>query len=174
MHGRKKSDLPQTKEEKDAVQAKISNYKKASRTFATNVCPPSHPIRAAEAGPSNRSRAVTAPGSRSAPLACLIGGLSLGSLLLGSNVISPQFHHRTPTAVVGIGCEKARPPNPSAPSHVFRSRPFDPYVAPKLPKHVAVYPVPLPCRFTFFFVSLLLIVCCGLKDECAVYKRVLR
>ena len=37
MHGRKKSDLPQTKEEKDAVQAKISNYKKASRTVATNV-----------------------------------------------------------------------------------------------------------------------------------------
>lgn len=31
MHGRKKSDLPQTKEEKDAVNAKISNYKKASR-----------------------------------------------------------------------------------------------------------------------------------------------
>lgn len=30
MHGRKKSDLPQTKEEKDAVQSKISNYKKAS------------------------------------------------------------------------------------------------------------------------------------------------
>ena len=30
MHGRKKSDLPQTKEEKDAVQTKISNYKKAS------------------------------------------------------------------------------------------------------------------------------------------------
>ncbi|CAM9297573.1 unnamed protein product [Ectocarpus sp. 8 AP-2014] len=29
MHGRKKSDLPQTKEEKDAVRAKISNYKKA-------------------------------------------------------------------------------------------------------------------------------------------------
>ncbi|CAM9240482.1 unnamed protein product [Ectocarpus fasciculatus] len=28
MHGRKKSDLPQTKEEKDAVRAKISNYKK--------------------------------------------------------------------------------------------------------------------------------------------------
>eukprot|EP00903_Cladosiphon_okamuranus_P016843 g15533.t1 len=28
MHGRKKSDLPQTKEEKDAVQAKIFNYKK--------------------------------------------------------------------------------------------------------------------------------------------------
>lgn len=28
MHGRKKSDLPQTKEEKDAVQAKISNYMK--------------------------------------------------------------------------------------------------------------------------------------------------
>ncbi|CAM9190415.1 unnamed protein product [Scytosiphon promiscuus] len=31
MHGRKKSDLPQTKEEKDAVNTKISNYKKASR-----------------------------------------------------------------------------------------------------------------------------------------------
>ncbi len=30
MHGRKKSDLPQTKEEKDAVQAKISNYNKVS------------------------------------------------------------------------------------------------------------------------------------------------
>lgn len=30
MHGRKKSDLPQTKEEKDAIQAKISNYKKVS------------------------------------------------------------------------------------------------------------------------------------------------
>lgn len=28
MHGRKKSDLPQTKEEKDAIQEKISNYKK--------------------------------------------------------------------------------------------------------------------------------------------------
>ncbi|CAM9597079.1 unnamed protein product [Discosporangium mesarthrocarpum] len=28
MHGRKKSDLPQTKEEKDAVKAKISNYEK--------------------------------------------------------------------------------------------------------------------------------------------------
>lgn len=34
MHGRKKSDLPQTKEEKDAVQSKISNYKKASGPIA--------------------------------------------------------------------------------------------------------------------------------------------
>lgn len=28
MHGRKKSDLPKTKEEKDAIQAKINDYKK--------------------------------------------------------------------------------------------------------------------------------------------------
>lgn len=36
MHGRKKSDLPQTKEEKDAVQAKISNYKKVSKTVLSS------------------------------------------------------------------------------------------------------------------------------------------
>lgn len=38
MHGRKKSDLPQTKEEKDAVEAKISKYKKASGTFTKKCC----------------------------------------------------------------------------------------------------------------------------------------
>lgn len=65
MHGRKKSDLPQTKEEKDAVRAKISNYKKASttydmhtRTFPTIFGTPAETGRTA--GPSsNRSRFAT-------------------------------------------------------------------------------------------------------------------
>lgn len=37
MHGRKKSDLPQTKEEKDAIQAKISNYKKVGPTICCSI-----------------------------------------------------------------------------------------------------------------------------------------
>lgn len=37
MHGRKKSDLPQTKQEKDALQAKISNYKKVDMPSKNNL-----------------------------------------------------------------------------------------------------------------------------------------
>lgn len=68
MHGRKKSDLPQTKEEKDAVQAKISNYKKASRACATMFCPTTK-VLADQAESSPFKSGVTSPCSRSASLA---------------------------------------------------------------------------------------------------------
>ena len=79
MHGRKKSDLPQTKEEKDAVQAKISNYKKASRTLATNVCPPTPSVQ------QRRDRATV-------PRAVNRSGLSLCvSCVLDRRAILGQF-----------------------------------------------------------------------------------
>lgn len=77
MHGRKKSDLPQTKEEKDALQAKISNYKKVSRTFEA-MFSRNQATRADRHRPFKNCTLSPLRALRSASLACLIGGLSLG------------------------------------------------------------------------------------------------
>ena len=91
MHGRKKSDLPQTKEEKDAVQAKISNYKKASGfcveamldVFCSRIATNS---RCGQTAPScsRVDHTVSSPCCCSASPACFIGGVTLGGLSFGS------------------------------------------------------------------------------------------
>lgn len=92
MHGRKKSDLPQTKEEKDAVQAKISNYKKASRNFVVFIFKPTQnpprydtpPMTAEKRGQrdsySSRCIARLPDSFLLSPYVGLIKGLTMGFL----------------------------------------------------------------------------------------------